>query len=262
LKLCSKFDKDAFEELQVEIEKYISSRPQWENVEEIFVERSRKTENTNPFEFIAPKGFFRDAKELAYQKLKDESKPLFPHPLSYAELKKYGFSYLSESILEFGGPYRVGEMIGLNWTEPKVTYKEDLMKPKIIEDISGVMLGNSLENALNDVSKLNFTEIKQRIRSKESQSSNISAVGSANNDPYSVFDEVSYVQTNEQIALRMKEKVETENLRKKSPNRFVLAGQERAHLIFTTMGVAFSFGRASEDLIQALSDDSSAGILA
>ena len=73
------------------------------------------------FAFLKPSGWYKDKADLEYKKDFDARIPReeYRHPLSYVELKRYGFEDLIEPILERGGPYEVGVWMGYDWKEAK-----------------------------------------------------------------------------------------------------------------------------------------------
>lgn len=65
-----------------------------------------------------PSGWFKDKVAIDLAKRADKSVPKTNHPLSFVELKKFGFEYLTESVMQLGGPFIVGEAMGIEWTQP------------------------------------------------------------------------------------------------------------------------------------------------
>ena len=52
--------------------------------------------------------------------LRPDSRALkVPHPLSFIELKRHGFADLVTPVVEMGGPFEVGKVIGIEWDEPE-----------------------------------------------------------------------------------------------------------------------------------------------
>ena len=49
----------------------------------------------------------------------DDRMPISPHPLSYSELERHGFEDLVLPTVEYGGPHRVGTLVGIEWADPR-----------------------------------------------------------------------------------------------------------------------------------------------
>jgi hypothetical protein len=141
-----------------------------------------RREATNGLEMLQPSGFFRD-ETPAQARIREEKKrgpmarferivagdsriPKQPHPFSFIELERHGFSDLISPIVELGGPHEVGRMVGLDWIEPEEEeYQVDESKrPTRIEsyglNIRGSLaLGASFEDKMEAAEQLNLEEV-------------------------------------------------------------------------------------------------------
>ena len=46
-----------------------------------------------------------------------------PHPLSFSELKRHGFADLVTPVVDLGGPFEVGRIMGIEWVEPEEDFE-------------------------------------------------------------------------------------------------------------------------------------------
>ena len=78
----------------------------------------------------------------------DNRMPISPHPLSYSELERHGFEDLVLPTVEYGGPHRVGTLVGIEWADPreeKLQIDESL-RPQRVESHAFDLQGYDLKN--------------------------------------------------------------------------------------------------------------------
>lgn len=133
--------------------------------------RTVEKKKDNPLAFVTPSGWFKDDFALELGRRTDKRAPKVAHPLSNAELKKYGFSMLSDSVIHYGGPYAVGDKLAIDWIEPEVAkevWDESLRSVRTTTyamDFSGnLALGSRLEDKLSLADGMDMAEVKEQIR--------------------------------------------------------------------------------------------------
>lgn len=162
------------------IDEYVQARKDM-NLPPISISYANK-DATNGLEMLQPSGFFRDeTPEQARIRAEKKKGPMArferivaadcripkqPHPLSFIELERHGFSDLISPIVELGGPHEVGRLVGLDWIEPEEEeYEVDESKrPKRVEsyglNIRGSLaLGASFEEKMEAAEQLNLGEV-------------------------------------------------------------------------------------------------------
>lgn len=195
-----------------------------------------------------PSGWFKDKDALDLAKRVDKTIPKMKHPLSFVELKRFGYEDLSESIMQLGGPFVVGESLGISWTDPesdKEVWDESLRPTRettyALDFRGNLRLGEALEERLSLAANLDLEELKtevQRVRQEEellllspSQPRDYNAV---------VGDEK-----------KKKKKKTVFVAEKRDPNRerFNLNNVQRVHLVVTSLLLSIGWGRASQDVV-------------
>jgi hypothetical protein len=139
--------------------------------------KSRRTvekKKDNPLAFVTPSGWFKDDFALELGRRTDKRAPKVAHPLSNAELKKYGFSVLSDSVIHYGGPYAVGDKLAIDWIAPEVAkevWDESLRSVRTTTyamDFTGnLALGSRLEDKLSLADGMDMVEVKEKIRKQK-----------------------------------------------------------------------------------------------
>ena len=149
--------------LSTKVREYMNARSDEDAMNSLIVRNAtiitkyvREKKKENPLEFVKPSGWFKDEFANELNSRTDASQPKVPHPLSNIELKKYGYGELTESVIFYGGPYKVGEDIGIGWVEPdlpKDIWAEELRPVREVSynlDITGnLKLGAAFEDRLS-----------------------------------------------------------------------------------------------------------------
>lgn len=233
------------EQLKIEVMKYLEIRNKSIN------DNNDKNDNNdnynNPLEFIKPKGWYKDLAEADLKARSDSRIPKYLHPLSYVELKRFGFDNLIEEIMAKGGPQVYGSSIGIEWIEPedeKVIWDEQL-RPVREEtfnlDMRGSLsLGSSLEEELEQAAFIDLQKLKEeKVDDGYIEYTSGVQVG------------IDYQDPNwKKAQLKKRGKWVDENkVQIPKSERFSLDGSQRIYLIFTIAVNAFSYGHATKDLI-------------
>ena len=173
----------SIEDYRRRIDEYLSARTRMKlsPITESALKRAAGGESSG-LDMLQPSGFYRDEtpEKARFREEKrrgpmarferivaaDARIPKQPHPLSFIELERHGFSDLISPIVDLGGPHEVGRMIGLNWIEPEEEeYEVDESKrPKRVEsypfDMKGSLaLGGAFEEKMEAAERLNLAEV-------------------------------------------------------------------------------------------------------
>mmetsp|Transcript_25619 Transcript_25619/g.36750 ORF Transcript_25619/g.36750 Transcript_25619/m.36750 type:complete len:336 (+) Transcript_25619:3-1010(+) len=243
------------------LNEYLSMRPTEiiEVAEPIKISKvPKKSEAPAGYDFLAmfkPSGWYKDAVALDLEARSDKRVPRTLHPLSFIELKKYGYEDLSPIIMELGGPYVVSDLIGFDWKEPELpqeVWDEDL-RPRREEfyalDFRGsLLLGGALEDRLSLAENLDLEDLKSQIAEvARSNSSNLNSNFKDNaNFIYNSSPRKSK-STNSDSLIEEMDKMD-------STERFNLLPNQRIYLVTLTAMFALGFGHASQDFHSILMD--------
>jgi hypothetical protein len=202
---------------------------------------------------MQPSGWYRDEYTLDLKKRSNPNTPRTPHPLSFNELQKYGYDYLTEAILELGGPSVVAKAIGYEWSPPEIP-KEQIDPSRIpvrtkdsALDIRGSLrLGNTLDENIDSASTIDMGKLKQDLEAKREQEEMYEEFMRMN--PDGDFDAA---MNNDYASARGKKgyipyKAPVKIIRKSE--RWTLTGGQRAFLLSATASVSLAYGRASNEL--------------
>lgn len=231
---------------------YLSKRTQSNSGE---TEELEEKQGYNFFSMFKPAGMYVDRAEMDLAKRSDKRIPEIRHPLSFIELKRFGYEDISPKIVELGGPYIVGDMIGLNWTEPeRKKLWDERLRPRREEfyalDFSGsLLLGSALEDRLALAEELDLQELKANMTMSEDE------------------EESSPGGTKTTFWQRKNSKTKTAYSRSFSRysasteerDRFTLRPSQRVYLSTFSLFSAVGWGRASQDLL--LNSGSEAGAI-
>eukprot|EP01038_Epipyxis_sp_PR26KG_P004942 gene4942-6915_t len=211
--------------------------------------------NPNVFEMLKPSGWYKDKEQIDFQMRIDKKIPKIAHPLSYLELKKYGYDNLLPVIMELGGPVMVGNLIGLNWTEPipeKEIWDESLRPKRIttyfLDNRGSLSLGSALEERMLDAERLDLESIKSKINEQSSDLSINDSPLDNNRNPDIQYNQnkpkkIIY-DSNENKSNSIPSGVVT-----KSVYRFNLSSTQRLHLSILLVSISVGWGRASQDIV-------------
>eukprot|EP01031_Cornospumella_fuschlensis_P040761 gene40761-49709_t len=169
---------------------------------------------------------------------------LNPHPLSYAQLQKFGYSDIIEDIMALGGPLAVGNALGIEWREKEPSKCATPLGPQEINmfDLTGgLSLGASLEERLAAAELLRLKELKDQISEVRKKDSLYPHQGSPLSEP-------DYKDPSRKISQAKKPVVSAVAVDPLS--RFTLTSLERIHLVSLLLFSAIAYGRASLDLLE------------
>jgi hypothetical protein len=250
--------KSSIQEVREIVKNYLSVRNNCTNLSSSNTTETdiKNKQTVNMFEFLRPTGWYKDEVMLDIDKRSDKRTPKNPHPLSFTELEKYGFQNLSTIIMDLGGPLYVGNMLGIEWTEPSSSKpKSVLSKEKSISSSPGkLVLGSALDETLDSsASILNLSELKEMIAENDSTSDGVDLndVSSSN-----ILTEIDYskmksrkgIQSSSITALKERLKID-------KSEKFRLDRWNRLYLVMMLGSGAISFGHASHDLISITHND-------
>ena len=235
----------------------------------------------NPLEFIQPSGWYKDKNKLDIESRSDKTTPLYAHPLSISELKKYGYESLSPIILNYGGPYKVGNMLNITWRDP--IRKRKVIKVTVKQQQPGQLsLGSSFDSNLDETaSLLNLEDIKSKTIENDDDDDDewieVDEYGNSINNinrPFGIEDQqfgMDYTDWNMNNNNINNVKISKRSNNGKSNNRIIeedrekeknkalyndekfrLQGFERVYASFVLLIGTFGYGRATQDLISQL----------
>jgi hypothetical protein len=206
----------------------------------------REKKKENPLAFVKPSGWYKDEVEIDLKKRSDNAVPRVLHPLSNVELKKYGFADLTDSIIYYGGPYSVGEQVGIDWVEPdipKEIWEEALRPVRTITYNLGVTgslrLGSALDDTLALAEGMDLGELKERLSIKKLQ--NVTST------PIASVEDPQYKTTGVSKPVASPLDANTERIRLEE--RFTLNTLQRLNFGSVCLLNAIAWGRASQDMI-------------
>ena len=212
-------------------------------------------------------GWFKDKVKLDILNRSDKTAPIITHPLSYIELKKYNYDYLTPTILSLGGPESVGDILQIKWTKPKI---EKILPPRkvIVENKAGKLsLGSSFESLLDDskIINMDMIQLKQTVNLQRLEEEDEKIDTPQNSDPPSSENGIDYSTLKYRKSINKTSKTIKSIENNKSNNKltnidiyyikeekFKLIGYERLYTIIVLLTASFGFGHATYDLLDRL----------
>lgn len=242
------------EQLQQQLQQYLSERGEDEKIDVVVLTELEKPP-PDAFEMFRAAGWYKDKSKEQLQERASKRTPKRPHPLSFVELKKFGYESLSAQITAYGGPHVVGLKIGLDWQEPREVWDERI-QPRITDSytLGGVKgelkLGGSFEEQLKAAEEIDLDQLKQAIselKMKQQQGPSSASAAAADGD--------SGVEYNTDVAARRARRLQELNRRYQEAQeaqreRFSLTGSERLNLALVSLVGAAGWGRALNAVAQ------------
>ena len=208
----------------------------------------------NPLEMFKPTGWYKDLAAIDLKARSDSKIPVLLHPLSYLELKRHGYEELIETIMDLGGPFEVGKVLGIEYIEPIIEKREEdeIFRPVRQEtfalDMRGsLLLGGALDDKLEAAANIDMNSLKLKIAEKNNGENNfMDAMKSSSNRGSG--DDIDYSNI-KKTPLKKKWVAPKIDPVQKS-ERFALDTLQRGYLLATIFSFAVGFGRASGDMIE------------
>lgn len=208
----------------------------------------------NPLEMFKPTGWYKDLAAIDLKARSDSKIPVLLHPLSYLELKRHGYEELIETIMDLGGPFEVGKVLGIEYTEPIIEKREEdeIFRPVRQEtfalDMRGsLLLGGALNDKLEAAANIDMDSLKVKIAEKKNYENNFVDATKSNKNGNS-GDDIDYSNM-KKTPLKKKWVAPKIDPVQKS-ERFSLDTLQRGYLLATIFSFAVGFGRASGDMIE------------
>ena len=222
--------------------------------------------NSLYYTLILYTGWFKDKVQLDIINRSDKTAPIITHPLSYIELKKYNYDYLTPTILSLGGPESVGDILQIKWTKPKI---EKILPPRkvIVENKAGKLsLGSSFESLLDDnkIINMDMLQLKQTVNLRRLEEEDEKTDTTQNSDLSSSENGIDYStlkyrksinktsKTIKSIENNKNNKLTNIDIYYTKEEKFKLIGYERLYTIIVLVTASFGFGHATYDLLDRL----------
>ena len=202
----------------------------------------------NFLSMFKPSGWYRDEAALDLEARSDKRVPKILHPLSYIELRKYGFEDLQLPIIELGGPYVVADLIGLDWVEPELppeVWDESLWPTRqlfyALDFRGSLLLGDALEERLSLAEGMDLEELKAEIQSNLKRNVTYASIGN---------DNLNYLYNTKQLKSKSSPYPSVPAISQIDfSDRFNLPIPQRVYLTTTSFLLAFAWGHATSDLM-------------
>ena len=218
----------------------------------IRVTNNNQIKEGNPLEMFKPTGWYKDKAALDLKARSDSKIPVLLHPLSYLELKRHGYDELIESIMDLGGPYEVGKVLGIEYVEPIIEKREEdeIFRPVRQEtfalDMRGsLLLGGALDDKLEAAANIDMKSLKLKIAEKNNNenNNNMNPTNRYNNNG----DDIDYSNLNKTPLKKKWTAPKVDPIQKSE--RFSLDSLQRVYLLITIFTFTIGFGRTSNDMI-------------
>jgi hypothetical protein len=208
----------------------------------------------NPLAMFQPSGWFRDEFAAELSKRSDKTIPDRPHPLSFVELRKYGFENLSDAIIALGGPHEVGKLVGIEWTVPEMDKEEwdESLRPVREElftlDMRGsLFLGSALEDKLSSAAEIDLEAVKESLKKNDEDNATLTqAYGRGSSGMF--VDEDGEIDYKKAKPFIKKKKIFKDEPEVPRSERFSLTQLQRLYFVSLCVSSALAYGRASGDL--------------
>eukprot|EP01039_Chlorochromonas_danica_P010488 gene10487-11618_t len=199
-----------------------------------------------------PSGWYNDKIEEDFKARIDVHVPKKLHPLSYLELRKYGYEDLIEEVMALGGPLVVGQALSIPWTEPEPQPREEgesgSHEPiNLLEYQGGLSLGASLDERLAEAEHLSLEKIKQQQRLLTGKERSLSSSTELPNKGRLIGDDHSY--SNRKTTQKQFVNLPSAEQPRNPLNRFQFTQNERIYLTSFLLTFSLAWGRASEEMV-------------
>ena len=236
----------SLDDIKDEIGRYLSYREQ-ANLPPLVIEDKKNDDFISGM--LKPTGWYKDEQALDLKRRSNSRAPIAFHPLSYLELQRHGFEHLVEGVMKFGGPYVVGNLLGIPWVEPErpkldtngtVSSKRE---ENFAFDFQGsLVLGSALEDRLSLAAEIDVEDLKRNIEQQQQMNTN-----SIDDDDVDSFGE-DYLSTRRNVKSKLMSS-NVADINSTNKDKFIFGIRQRAFLVLTCMSLSLAYGRASQDII-------------